>query len=349
MTKKFGRDANQGLGTQGVAEFIFGLEDDEVLTPADFAKPEGFFSLGSCMEPTLMPGDRLRVQEVAAVEVGWIVAFRWGPDVLVHRVVRVAGGSFWASGDSSLETQGPVLPGALIGRVVAFRRDGEWRSIEGLRWELKGLWYGSVVKSLRRLDRRKPGLRSWFEGEVLGNPLARRVLSPLMGVLLGRVDYSEEQDWQRAVAFLGSGDFRLSQDLLTWVREGREAGEIRVWVANSSRLGRIGRLSVCKLDTDDGVSTALIFSHSLRPLVRGVGIGSKLLLAAEGQAVLDGYRRVVRVVSENNLRSLSVDQEHYRIVQKDELGDWPEDVLRSMRPDHMLLVKNLDDMRDEER
>ncbi|MBW2702266.1 MAG: GNAT family N-acetyltransferase, partial [Deltaproteobacteria bacterium] len=183
---------------------------------------------------------------------------------------------------------------------------------------------------------------------VLGNPLARRVLGVAMFGLLGRVDYREEQDWQRAVAMLGSGDFRLSQDLLTWVREGRETGDVRVWVATSSRLGRIGRLSICKVDTDDGVSTALIFSHSLRPLVRGVGIGSKLLLAAERQAVRDGYQRVVRVVSENNMRSLSLDQEHYRIVKKDELRDWPEEVLRSMRPDHMLLVKNLYDVKEEE-
>lgn len=73
---------------------------------------------GTSMVPTLKPEEIVFVEPCSGPRPGDIVAFALGDGLLVHRVVRVEGGSVTCRGDNRLADDPPVPLEAILGKVV---------------------------------------------------------------------------------------------------------------------------------------------------------------------------------------------------------------------------------------
>ena len=116
------------------------------------------------MRPLLRGGDLvLAVSPGATPRAGDLIVFTQRDYLVVHRYL---GGASAPDGTPCLRTRGdgrnqldpPVLPGAVRGRVVAVRRGGIWRSLEGgpaqafaravawhaLAWSAAGVALGAI-------------------------------------------------------------------------------------------------------------------------------------------------------------------------------------------------------------
>ena len=101
---------------------------------------------GLSMWPMLRPGDRLLFapERPADVRVGAVIVYR-GPSgqVIAHRLVRkvIGGGrlSFFAKGDGSISSDGPLDEAAYIGTVIAVvRRSSRILDLTGLSHRIVG-------------------------------------------------------------------------------------------------------------------------------------------------------------------------------------------------------------------
>ncbi|MBN2495833.1 MAG: S24/S26 family peptidase [Deltaproteobacteria bacterium] len=232
------------------------LSDPGLLQLAD-----ELIAVGACMEPELLCGDRLELERVERVEPGWIAVFEWQGRLYAHRVTRVRGRRFWASGDSHRGEQGPVDMAALRGRVVAVRRDGERQRIAS---GLAGRIRGGPIKELRMLVQRHASLRRLAE-KILGSP----VIQIGLRACLGGVRIQAERDPDRLLAMATSAGFRLSEDR---VRE----GQIRACSACARRASRLGWIVGCEIEPD-----AIAARLFVRPLARGLGLQPQLVSRLE--------------------------------------------------------------------
>jgi hypothetical protein len=151
---------------------------------------------GRSMLPTLVEGQQLAVDfQPERLATGDMLIFRQHGHLVVHRFL---GGCRFPDGRPGLRTRGDGCHGfdphvhrsQVIGRVTAFRLDGEWRSTRTLRgrvygklvawhdlfWSVSGLATGRLVRGLSRLGIRVPLVR-WVasaDRRLLG--IAHRVL-----------------------------------------------------------------------------------------------------------------------------------------------------------------------------
>ena len=95
--------------------------------------PIRFQAFGSSMRPCIRNGDRIVVEPLAdrVPQVGDIVAFLHpaGSQVIVHRVVRRVGDSYWIQGDRTGTCDGPVPRSNLLGIVSTVERGGRRRRL----------------------------------------------------------------------------------------------------------------------------------------------------------------------------------------------------------------------------
>jgi len=92
--------------------------------------------IGPSMNPTLRPGDRLRVIPYDGRDIrrGDVVVFvpPGGDTKIIHRVVYIDSNGIKTRGDNCNQPDGWVLsPDCILGRVVAAQRSNRWRSIFG--------------------------------------------------------------------------------------------------------------------------------------------------------------------------------------------------------------------------
>jgi hypothetical protein len=126
---------------------------------------------GVSMEPTIPSGSELVLRCGGALAVSDVLAFVARNQLVVHRVVGLAADGGWilTCGDAC-RIPDPVLedPGALVGRVIALRRDGASIDVPAPpRTAGRRFWQGLCLLALR-LDRRLG------TGLVLGLVLLRR-------------------------------------------------------------------------------------------------------------------------------------------------------------------------------
>lgn len=76
------------------------------------------------MFPAIWPGDFVTVQrcELAELRPGQVVVYHQEEKLIVHRLERVTGDRLMTRGDSRLRFDAPLLPGAIVGRVVSISR-----------------------------------------------------------------------------------------------------------------------------------------------------------------------------------------------------------------------------------
>ena len=96
-------------------------------------KPVTLDVTSDSMLPTLPAGSAVRVEpSVRSPRRGDLVVFRQAGYLVVHRFLGAARtGDLRARGDAARPLDPPVPPEAVLGVVVAVRRDGEWRSLRG--------------------------------------------------------------------------------------------------------------------------------------------------------------------------------------------------------------------------
>jgi GNAT superfamily N-acetyltransferase len=240
-----------------------------------------FVGLGRSMEPTLLAGDRLQIETISlSMRTGWIVVFPWREHILTHRVITVQGQVFFARGDACSDAEGPVPVADAIGRVTAFWRDGSWHSMQGAREQSLGLLYNRMASRVRRLANRWPALRKmalwkgfkavrrWFYGDI-------------------RIEADDSKE--RVVGALVSCQEPLCQELVREVDGRLGDGSLRMFVAHSSKRGRIGQVLLCRLEADAGRVSALRVS----PGARGIGVERDLLSAVEEAARREGVKRLL--------------------------------------------------------
>jgi ribosomal protein S18 acetylase RimI-like enzyme len=258
-----------------------------------------FVGLGRSMEPVLLPGDRVKIAKVKGrLRAGWVVVFSWQGGIVTHRVIRVAEKVFWARGDSCADMEGPVPVEDVIGRVVAFNRDGRWHSLEGATGETLGLAVNIFNSSMRRTARRWPRLRQVIETDLLG------IFKALGRWVYGDIRVSVEQETEQVIGALVSSGLSLSQKLVKEAEKLTKRGDLKLFVARSSRRGRVGWLLLYKTESADGVATGVLSSLLVSFGARGVGVYGRLLAAAEGAARKDGMRKLVALVAPGDVSSI---------------------------------------------
>jgi hypothetical protein len=97
---------------------------------------------GMSMGRTLPPGSRIRIAlaDRQGYDVGEVVAFLAGGQVVVHRVVHRgragrARGYVLTRGDAPLAPDAPVAEESILGPVTGVQRDGLWVPVDGRPWQ----------------------------------------------------------------------------------------------------------------------------------------------------------------------------------------------------------------------
>lgn len=114
---------------------------------------------GRSMYPTLRPGDELMVESVTPADLrpgDWLVV-RSPSGALIHRFLRFdRQGRLLTKGDGHRRPDPPWSSEALLGRVVAFIREGKTLSVESGGWQerMRTLWHRTMAFVWHLLGRR---------------------------------------------------------------------------------------------------------------------------------------------------------------------------------------------------
>jgi ribosomal protein S18 acetylase RimI-like enzyme len=302
-----------------------------------------FVGLGRSMEPLLLPGDLVRIVRISGhVRVGWIMVFSWREGIVTHRVIKTTGEEFWARGDSCADKEGPVPIQDAIGRVVAYRRDGQWHSLEGDRQAAIGLAVNILGSGLRQAARRWPRLRKMVEVDLLGARAVRRIYSRVGRWVFGDIVLARETSRQAIIGALDRDSLPLTQEFVSDAEARIEAGELKLIVARSAKRGRVGGVALGRAYFKKGLPTGYVSSLLVSLGVRGLGVGRRLLAAAEAMAREDGLKRLVALVAPENVRSLELfESRGFRRVSGKELAGRSAEERESVPGDKLLLEKGL--------
>ncbi|MBV7328942.1 signal peptidase I [Chloroflexi bacterium TSY] len=98
---------------------------------------------GRSMLPLIQDGDSVRiVHDVSSVRQGDIVVFRYGGQLIAHRVMRVHNEPpvvmFMTKGDNTVSFDAPVRADQVIGRVSALQKGDRYIVLDTLAWRVAG-------------------------------------------------------------------------------------------------------------------------------------------------------------------------------------------------------------------
>lgn len=109
------------------------------------------------MQPLLIEGAGVQVIKTTKVAISDIIAFCYGQDIILHRVIRRLK---TASGEKFLQTKAdnghsldiPVAYKDILGKAVAFRIDNKYKRLDDFLGRLKAynIWFFSSCKALCR-------------------------------------------------------------------------------------------------------------------------------------------------------------------------------------------------------
>lgn len=290
---------------------IVGDNFDSVLSLDDSGRGAGadqfFLASGHCMSPVIQPGDRLRVVPlVGTPRPGWIVVFPLENRLRAHRVIRVKGDQFWSRGDNMLVAEGPNPVSSILGRVSLVERQNASHPVDRQRdvWIQRG--FSTVLLLLRKVRARWPERFGYLEKLLLGSRLARASGKALLTLLGGEIQIVEEHvsavTFAESVSHLSSVSEAQVRILEEQLKFGR-AEHLRAITSGGRRLGAVILTPVL---LDDDLDAALVFSISVSPFLRGLGIGDELLQEVIVRARRKGYRRICAAVRPDNYRSLAL-------------------------------------------
>lgn len=145
----------------GISEISSNLIPNTLRTILANDEPLAMVIKGTSMLPYLAAGDRVWLQqaEKTRLRVGDLVTFEQNQEILTHRIIKKSTSIFLTKGDNNLFPDLPLSSQKIIGKVVAYERNGTLYPIEGRRVALNRLlgfchhWIGMMGQNLLRMDR----------------------------------------------------------------------------------------------------------------------------------------------------------------------------------------------------
>ena len=264
-----------------------------------------FRAQGSSMRPFLKDGDYLRVvrSPTRQLAVGDIILYRAGKGGLAaHRLVgwRKKGNkrTIVARGDSPGSVREEVQEPQVIGVVVASRRGGTSRDLQGIKWRSAGLLWSLLPSPLRSCL--SPGiivrrLASSLLARLRSLPEFRQLLRAVLGryVRYGKISVGKDQPLWGGLAAADRG-LRLTREESELAANGHFVVAV---------IGRhiVGRLHLSHFsDHAELYPGWWIFGMEVRPLFRGAGLGENLVRTALELARHSGAEKVCLLVGEQN-------------------------------------------------
>jgi hypothetical protein len=272
---------------------------DFVVIPGKSPKVFLHTGFGPCMWPWLNPGDRLRIEPVdSSVEIkkGWVVAFEWEGGILSHRIVRVAGDHFWAQGDISLATQGPIHRSKLLGRVVAYRRKGSWNSLEGEFHRLEGLACGTAMHFVLNSVEQWPLIKRLWKRAWSGDKLTKQIGAVLAAALMGDVVVTQETRADVICGILRS-DKRLTDGESTETFQRKDRAML--FLAHTTRGIQLGWAVLNKFSSRNKNASVRVLL--LNAFVMPLGVEKELFQAIDCAAKRDGIKRLLTSVAKDDV------------------------------------------------
>jgi signal peptidase I len=104
---------------------------------------------GTSMLPMLRVGDRVKVQRVDGdLQLGDIVVFRQGSELIIHRVLGFRRNQWYTRGDNVMHFDPPISTDDILGRVSELERRGKHYNLTTRVWRWLGwmiAWWGSIT------------------------------------------------------------------------------------------------------------------------------------------------------------------------------------------------------------
>jgi signal peptidase I len=254
-----------------------------------------FVCLGTSMEPALLAGDRLLLDNRdVELKVGWIVAFRYENSIVIHRVVRVNENAFWTRGDSLPCAEGPVPHSDFLARVVGFWRGGQytkldnrWRVAMGLLANLRGSCQARLIQNLAH--RR---LLSRMACRLVGG------VSRVVPRLFGGTSFHTVRSEAIYLGILVANGFGLQQDLIRQV----EGSRADVVVAEHFLFGRLGHVLMHRINEHQ----YYIVLAAVPLVMQALGVNAILLRKAINQTAHTERTQVFTSCTRNNVLAAEV-------------------------------------------
>ena len=147
---------------------------------------------GISMLPLLRAGDHVRIKQIKGdLHRGDIVVFQKTNVLITHRVLHINYSdnmhtTYITKGDNSVLPDPPIKSGAIIGKVVAIRRDNREMKLDNRLWQITNHLIGSLMSALVMLYSAISGPRTKKTGEELSffNRLVRRGLKTISSLVI---------------------------------------------------------------------------------------------------------------------------------------------------------------------
>ncbi len=259
---------------------------------------------GSSMIPFIRDGDVVELEPLhAAWTLGDIVlAESAAGHYVIHRIVRLVGDHVWLRGDAQPQHEGPLPRQAVLGRAVAASRNGRVRGLDRGGWRLAGrvwmrcaplgVWLLRLIGFARRVGgwalrclQRFPLFRAWVKRVRPIFVIQEASQSDLMA-LYAWLDPNGERA-------LPASERNANPNLTNYVaKRGSEVlGLVRLMRHPEADFPHVGYW---------------LYSLTVRPRYRGMGIGEALTRRVIEQAEAEGAPDLFLRVFEDNAPALAL-------------------------------------------
>jgi ribosomal protein S18 acetylase RimI-like enzyme len=259
---------------------------------------------GSSMTPFIRDGDVVELEPLhAAWTLGDIVLAESAAEhYVIHRIVRLVGDRVWLRGDAQAQREGPVPRQAVLGRAVTASRNGRvraldrgWRRLAGRVWVLcapLGVWLLRLIGFARRVGgwalrglQRIPLFRAWVKRFRPAFVIQEASQSDLMALYAWLHPNGEST--------LPASERNANPNLTNYVaKNGSETlGLVRLVRHPEADFPHVGYW---------------LYSLTIRPRYRGMGIGEALTRRVIEQAQAEGARELFLRVFEDNTPALAL-------------------------------------------
>ncbi len=272
----------------------------EISGKADYLR---FQVKGGSMYPFIRSNDwvdvALRKGKESNINKGEIILFKKDNSLYLHRVLRRAGDGFWVKGDMSFGADGVIPLEDVLARVIAVQRgvrridlcSAVNRSIAVLAAD------SSLFLQYLFLFARKAGVLGMAVlSRIQSLKVYRRIVKNILnGRLRVRAAGPEDEEQLRDLYLMAGQDIR--EGIVAVKNEG-------FWLVAENKSRIAAGLTMTRYEKD--ASLWIIFGLEVKPLLRGLGIGRKLVEEAVLKAREAGAKEIGLFVNKKSLPALKL-------------------------------------------
>jgi signal peptidase I len=236
-----------------------------------------------------------------SVRKGDIILFRKAESLYLHRVIKAKGDLFIAKGDQSFGHDGAIPTEDIIAKVVAVERGGRKIDLCSRSNRTVSVFIANAASILQYMFLFSRKIASLSLAAIyriqhlnIYRDIAKKILKPDISV---REASAEDEEGMRDLFLMGG------QDIRDGIAKIKKDG---FWLVAENRGKIVGGLTVTSLEKDPGMW--VIFGLEVKPLLRGIGIGQKLVEEALERAKTAGAREIGLFVNKKNIPALKLYQ-----------------------------------------